>query len=107
MQLPLWRMQVDCLAVDKTTMFEHLAIALLQGNSFCQPIHIFAVGRDLLAGERTERGFQVFTGNDSIIGLQRDGESKFIVVGVCVQPEIILFVYIDFKQGGIFIHDLA
>jgi hypothetical protein len=29
------------------------------------------------------------------------------VVGIGVQPEIILFVYIDFKQGGIFIHNLS
>ncbi len=97
-QLPLRCMQMDSLAIDKTTMFKHLAIALLQGDSFCQPIHIPAVGRDLLSCERAERRLQMFTGNDRIIGLQRNGESKLIVVGICIQPEIILFVYIDFKQ---------
>ena len=106
-QLPVRRMQMDCLAIYKTTIFKHLAIALLQGDSFRQPIHIIAVGRDLLSCERAERGLQVFTGNDRIIGLQRNREAKLIVVGIGVQPEIILFVYIDFKQGGIFIHNLS
>lgn len=106
-QLPVRRMQMDCLAIDKTTILQHLAIALLQGDSFRQPIHIIAVGRDLLSCERAERGLQVFTGNDRIIGLQRNREAKLIVVGIGVQPEIILFVYIDFKQRGIFIHNLS